>query len=152
MTSTITAFLGADHKKCDADFLHAETLAAEGRWQEADDSFGHLATGLEQHFTMEEQVLFPAFEGATGNSNGPTAVMRNEHAQMRALLVELQTALRQQDQDAYAGHSETLHILMQQHNIKEENILYRMADRVLGAGALIPAMRACAAPAARPQQ
>jgi len=32
----------------------------------------------------------------------------------------------------FAGHAETLHILMQQHNMKEEQVLYPMTDRLLG--------------------
>ena len=34
--------------------------------------------------------------------------------------------------DEYAGNAETLLIMMQQHNMKEENILYPMCDQHLG--------------------
>jgi iron-sulfur cluster repair protein YtfE (RIC family) len=45
---------------------------------------------------------------------------------------------------AYLGASETLNMLMQQHNIKEENMLYPMADRAMGADgeAVIHSMQA----------
>ncbi len=36
-----------------------------------------------------------------------------------------------QDTGRYLGFSETLLIMMQQHNLKEESILYPMADSVL---------------------
>jgi hemerythrin-like domain-containing protein len=82
---------------------------------------------------MEEGVLFPAFESCTGMSGGPTEVMRMEHAQMRDLLQAMANAIAAGNQNRYLGLSETLNMLMQQHNLKEENMLYPMSDRVLGA-------------------
>ncbi|MFC1680866.1 hemerythrin domain-containing protein, partial [Pseudomonadota bacterium] len=72
------------------------------------------------------------FEDATGTTAGPTEIMRSEHTQMRDLLYRMNAALEQRDQDDYLGYSETLLIIMQQHNAKEEQMLYPMADQVLG--------------------
>ena len=83
------------------------------------------------HFEAEEGVLFPAFEAATGMGHGPTEMMRHEHEQMRTLLAQLESACDAHDGDGYSGIAETLLMLMQQHNMKEENILYPMCDRVL---------------------
>jgi len=96
---------------------------------------------------MEEEVLFPAFEARTGNSMGPTQVMRMEHAQMRGLLQEMASAVLAGNQNGFLGLSETLNMLMQQHNLKEENMLYPMSDRVLDSerDGLIRAMEAVAA-------
>lgn len=87
---------------------------------------------MTHHFTMEETVLFPTFESATGPTAGPTQAMRGEHVQMNALFDAMDAALRAHDSDASLGHAETLLWLMRQHNLKEEGILYPMADRVLG--------------------
>ena len=57
---------------------------------------------------------------------GPTQVMRMEHQQMRALVQDLDNALAAQDKDEYLGLSETLMVMMQQHNMKEEMMLYPM--------------------------
>ena len=76
--------------------------------------------------------MFPAFEHAMGSSMGPTSVMRMEHEQMRELFAEMQAALDAKDTSTYAGLAETLLVLMQQHNFKEEQMLYQMADRTLG--------------------
>ena len=73
-------------------------------------------------------MLFPAFEAATGMSGGPTAVMRGEHAQMRALVEAIQAAVSARDADEFFGSCETLVIFMEQHNRKEEGILYPMCD------------------------
>jgi hemerythrin-like domain-containing protein len=65
-------------------------------------------------------------------TSGPTEVMRGEHRQMRDLLAQMKDALTSRDADAFSGAAETLLILMQQHNMKEENILYPMCDNALG--------------------
>jgi hemerythrin-like domain-containing protein len=72
--------------------------------------------------------------------------MRMEHAQMRGLLQEMAGAVTNADESRYLGLSETLNMLMQQHNLKEENMLYPMSDQVLGdeRDSLIRAMQAIA--------
>lgn len=129
--TTITSYLTDDHKHCDALFLEAETAVSTGRWDQAGARLVQFRDALENHLAMEEQVLFIAFEKAVGSANGPTAIMRNEHAQMRGLLRRMEEALAEQDMNAYLGHSETMNIMMQQHNVKEESVLYLMTDRVL---------------------
>jgi len=52
--------------------------------------------------------------------------MRMEHQQMRALVQDLDNALAAKEKDEYLGLSETLMVMMQQHNMKEEMMLYPM--------------------------
>lgn len=127
----ISHFLEADHQRCDDLFEAAEAAVAEADWPLAADRFLAFTGALRRHFGMEEAVLFPAFEARTGNNQGPSRVMRMEHEQMRELLEEMAEALSHHDANRYAGLSETLLVLMQQHNLKEEQILYPMCDRLL---------------------
>lgn len=129
---SITAPLFKHHKHCDAIFADAEDACANGDWAAGEKAFALLLNQLEAHFTTEEELLFPAFESATGMTSGPTEVMRGEHRQMRDLLTQMGGALAARDNDAFGGIAETLLILMQQHNMKEENILYPMCDNALG--------------------
>jgi hemerythrin-like domain-containing protein len=62
--------------------------------------------------------------------------MRLEHEQMRALFRDMQASLPAHDARQFLGITETLLILMQQHNLKEEHVLYRLADQALGANGL----------------
>ena len=88
---------------------------------------------VRRHLAMEEEVLFPAFEEATGmHGAGPTVVMRMEHQQMRALLDTMGKAAETGNIDDVLGHGDTLLMLIQQHNRKEEGMLYPMADNALG--------------------
>ena len=130
MTS-IHDFLAPDHQRCDDLFADAEAAAANGEWTEASTKFGLFQDALLHHFGMEEEVMFPAFETATGMTMGPTEVMRSEHRQMTDLLAQMADAAARQDGDGFLGDAETLLIIMQQHNMKEEQMLYRMADQAL---------------------
>ena len=93
-----------------------------------DFSLNKFITDLLHHFDMEEKVMFPTFEDVTGMTQGPTMIMRMEHDQMRQLLNALQEDLEKKDKNHFFGVSESLMMLMQQHNMKEEQMLYAMAD------------------------
>lgn len=129
---SITTPLFQHHKHCDEIFADAEEACGKGDWTAGGAAFELLRTQLETHFASEEELLFPAFETATGMTSGPTEVMRGEHRQMRDLLGQMQAAVDSRDSDTFGGAAETLLILMQQHNMKEENILYPMCDNALG--------------------
>jgi len=131
--STIAELMTHDHRACDHDFARAETLASQNDWQGAGEALEVFARALNAHFDAEEQQIFPRFEAAIGMVAGPTLVMRGEHKEMRAILARLQDALERKDADDFAGEGETLLIMMQQHNMKEENILYPMCDSTLAA-------------------
>lgn len=130
--TTLTELMTHDHRQCDDAFASAEYHVLHGEWAQAATALAMFRRALEAHFGAEEQILFPRFEAASGMSHGPTMVMREEHREMRAVMNALQEAIEQQDADTYAGEAETLLILMQQHNMKEENILYPMCDQHLG--------------------
>lgn len=125
---TISELMTHDHRDCDGIFARAEELASDGEWAEAAAALKQFANALNAHFDAEESTLFPAFEQATGMTQGPTAVMRSEHQNMRDALAALQYALDKQDADDFAGEAETLLIMMQQHNMKEESVIYPMLD------------------------
>ena len=131
MTS-ISKFMENNHRECDHLFAVAEESVANGKWQKAHSEFDAFRSETERHLKMEEEVLFPAFDAKTGMEGGPTHVMRSEHQQMRKVIDDMAQALGNKDGDAYLGLSETLMVLMQQHNMKEEQMLYRMMDQALG--------------------
>jgi hemerythrin-like domain-containing protein len=131
---SIREFMSQDHKDCDLLFAKTENAAASDDWKTAGETLAAFIYAMEHHFGVEEKHLFPAFEKATGVATGPTEMMRMEHDQMRALFAELQSALKEQQSEDFLGLSETLLILMRQHNIKEEQILYSIMDQRLSEG------------------
>lgn len=129
--SMITQRLALQHQECDELCADAEAAVGAGRWEEARGHLQQFCRELHAHLDQEESVLFPELELHMGTSQGPTAVMRMEHEQMRALAAAMQEALAGQDGERYLGCSASMMLLMQQHNMKEEGILYPMAERVI---------------------
>ena len=127
----IKEFMAQDHRNCDLLFAKAENAAAKDDWTTASQAFNEFVQAMERHLGIEEQELFPAFEAETGVVTGPTEMMRMEHDQMRVLFAEMRYAMEQQLSDDYLGFADTLLILMQQHNLKEEQILYNVMDQRL---------------------
>jgi len=132
MASNFVEYLSADHRACDALLGQLRKAAVAGDWNTAQEAFASLQHDVLAHFAAEEEVLFPAFEAATGMSSGPTQVMRGEHEEARFLLEDIAAAVGEKDADGVRGQGEALLILLQQHNMKEENILYPTAFRVVG--------------------
>ena len=128
MMTPLKDYMTHDHRRCDDIFAEVEQAVAAQAWDRANAAFANFARAMTQHFAAEEELLFPAFERKSGMTMGPTQVMRGEHEQMRELLAAAQEALTVNDADDYTGNADTLLIMMQQHNMKEENVLYPMCD------------------------
>lgn len=127
----ITTTMQGQHRHCDELLAQAEAASRRKDWASCAAATSAFVTATEAHLAVEENRLFPAFERATGMSGGPTQMMRIEHAEMRDLMAGLDDALAAQDGAEFLGCCETLLILLQQHNLKEENVLYPMCDRAL---------------------
>jgi iron-sulfur cluster repair protein YtfE (RIC family) len=143
MENTISRFMGADHRECDGLLAACETASSSGDWVLAAEAVTRFRDALLHHFALEEETLFPELEQANGAARGPVGVMRMEHMQMRQLVENLEADLEGRDRDACLGDLETLHMLSQQHNAKEEAVLYPMADLSLAAtaGGLVARMQ-----------
>ena len=130
--NTPSKLLAGHHRKCDELFAAAEQQSQDKLWPACMASAQGFAEELLAHFAVEEASLFPAFEQATGMTAGPTRMMRIEHEQMRELVAELLDAAQAEDQERFLDVSDTLLVLMEQHNLKEENVLYPMCDQAVG--------------------
>ena len=129
----ISEFMANHHHECDENYVEAESLVAQSKLDEASPVFTQAYDNFAKHFEWEESTLFPAFEDKTGMNAGPTQVMRMEHERIKQILEELKGYLQDNNKDKFLGLSESFMILVQQHNMKEEQMLYAMMDRVFGA-------------------
>ncbi len=132
--TTPSDFMTSDHRSCDALWAEVEGHADADDAAGAQIAFTRFRDAMIQHFTREEEQLFPALEPVMGMPPGvgPVAVMRMEHAQMRGVLAQMESAAMGGDWAEMVDQGDTLLMLIQQHNVKEEAILYPMADRALG--------------------
>ena len=129
----LAEFFEQDHRDCDARWADVEELldaedvdSARGTWQKYE-------TNLRRHIRMEEEVVFPAFDAKSGMSGGgPTMIMKMEHQQMLGLLDQIGAAIESGNAEEAMDIGDTLLMLIQQHNAKEEGMLYPMAENILG--------------------
>ena len=130
--SGLAAFFEQDHRDCDARWVDVEELLYARDVETERPAWQKFDTGMRRHIAMEEEVIFPAFEAATRMDSGaPTAVMRMEHKQMFGLLDQIETAMESDDAEQAMDLGDTLLMLVQQHNIKEEGMFYPMAENIL---------------------
>ncbi|WP_242470889.1 hemerythrin domain-containing protein [Thiocystis violacea] len=131
MASIITDAFTQDHHACDHRLAAAEACVGRGDWSDIGTAAEALVSAMNRHFDAEEQTLFPRLAEIYRVAANPIEVMLSEHAQMRVLFEDLTEAVGRQDRDTCLGILETLHFLTQQHNSKEECVLYPMADGAL---------------------
>ncbi len=131
---TILELMLGHHRQCDDAFAKLENLVAEKNWSNP-QAFEDFFSIMTKHFQAEEDLLFAALENKMGGPIGPTMMMRQEHQQMSVLLKQMKEAFAAKDHKKFLSLSETWMIITQQHNMKEEEILYPMMDDSLGAEA-----------------
>ncbi len=123
----LAASFTRDHRRIDQLWAELEQAVESGAADPNALSQSYV-THMSRHLAMEEEVLFPAFEAATGIRGGPTMMMRMEHNRMRIVMEQMLSYAASGDFDSVLDEGDTLHMLIQQHNAKEEGMLYPMAE------------------------
>jgi iron-sulfur cluster repair protein YtfE (RIC family) len=130
---SLQAALEGEHRDIDAEIepiIHTGVITEENR-----RTLTHAAQELRRHIYAEEELLFPALREA--GLVGPILVMLRDHAQMWAALDVLEQQL-----DTGAGNVELASVCrelftqLQEHNWKEESVLYPQAEALLDTDAL----------------
>jgi regulator of cell morphogenesis and NO signaling len=128
-TQSINQYYSEDHQHLDDLFHEFQSLKAIER-RKAENAFYEFNAALERHIVWEEKILFPAFEEKFSQfQEGPTAVMRWEHQEIRKYLDAIAQKLL--DENFETNEEEVgLETVLCPHNHKEEGILYPMMDQV----------------------
>lgn len=106
--------------------------AAEAEdWGSVDRAIRELATQLERHMTLEEEVLYPAYEASPHAPQGPTRALREEHAAIIRLIQDIARIIGSRDSDAVLESLVQLEYRMITHHEKEEDIFLPMASHIL---------------------
>lgn len=127
----VSKYLEQDHARCDK--LYADAVACVGArdWAQAAVRFADFAEAQRLHIEMEESVIYPAFEEAAGTSTGPTQAMRAEHHLLREILSRMSEAITRRSMIEFSDHVDTFRLITQQHNLKEEGMLFPLIDKML---------------------
>ncbi|MBM4060249.1 MAG: hypothetical protein FJ265_03995 [Planctomycetes bacterium] len=115
--------------------LEATGVLRESFWQDLLRFCDEFDAGL--HHQKEEHLLFPALE-ASGLSptTGPTAVLRDEHLRSRFWRQRIEQALQQRDRARLLAAAGSFLDLNRAHVLKENQILFPLARRLLQPGDL----------------
>ncbi|MFC4184309.1 hemerythrin domain-containing protein [Saccharococcus thermophilus] len=102
------------------------------------ESVQALVTELDPHSEREEGVLFPMMAQYIGRTFGPIAVMEYEHDQAKQRLAsfltktaELPETVDRESAAALANEVIEAYHILAEHFMKEENVLFPMAERLL---------------------
>ena len=131
---TISTMLEAEHRWIDERFEQFSRDLAMGLVKA--DPFQEAASVLHRHIYLEEELLFPEVEAL--GLEGPTAVMVQEHGDICRFLNGITELIGEgagyaQVQDSF----KVLRKLLEEHNVKEESVLYPSADRLLNSAELV---------------
>ncbi|WP_425308472.1 hemerythrin domain-containing protein [Ammonicoccus fulvus] len=119
-----------DHRVIDEGFARFAAAARAGRWETG--SLIEAIRRLRLHIWVEEEIYFPPLREA--GLMGPIMVMLKEHGLIWSHLEALEhLAGEAADLPAALAEWEELVIVLDQHNAKEETILYVTGDRILQA-------------------
>ena len=122
------AFLG-EHGVFYAQFSHLEeVLPLSEAVEEVHAQAALLTAALATHARLEEDVLFTSLDPHLGPM-GPLAVMRAEHNEIEGTLARIPEV-----KDLVEARGLLLHALQvaRQHFAKEEQVLFPMANQILG--------------------
>lgn len=110
--------------------LEADGALHETFWQDLLRFVDEFDAGL--HHRKEEDLLFPALEAAgLPADRGPTAVLRDEHLRSRFFCQRLEQALRDRDRARLLAAAGGYLDLMRAHVLKENQILFPLAQQLL---------------------
>ena len=100
-------------------------------WEDASLAFRELVRQLNQHMTLEEEVLYPAYESTSHAPQGPTQALRQEHVQITRLANELERVIKTRGAEQVLECLTNLEYLLIKHHEKEEDIFLPMAGHIL---------------------
>lgn len=131
MDGTVGNRLEHDHHRIDDGFARFARSLGEASVDRT--AFDEAAAGLRHHIYVEETLHFPVLRAA--GLMGPILVMLREHGEIWDLLDATAAAL---DDSAAAGEVQSLWprlaAVLEQHNAKEEQILYPAGDQHISVG------------------
>ncbi len=126
----IREYMTIDHRECDKVFSILEEMISKEKDDVKFEKFREFEKMMLDHFKMEEEVLFLKIEESVGKIP-PVFVMLEEHKMIKKLLSDIKNTIEAGNLKSFHGLAETLMLYIQQHNMKEEQILYQLAENVL---------------------
>lgn len=133
-----TEVLTAEHRIIETVLKALEKLARAGEtsslgdWSKAIDFLRNFADKC--HHLKEENLLFPALEErGIPREGGPIGMMLAEHTEGRGYVRAMAAALESNSRQILCREATAYIRLLREHIMKEDEVLFQMADSVLSA-------------------
>lgn len=120
-----------DHAEFEVQLHDFARVLEAAQWSQAQALFERLVVLVLSHIAMEEQVLYPAYEGVRDLPRRPVAALRAEHERLVALLRALAQELRVGDIHSALEALGSLELALINHHEREEQFFLPMAGRLL---------------------
>ena len=124
-----------DHTVLDLRLDDVSRMVSDGELERADHHFPDAYEQALTHMESEEALIFPLFERTTGTDiDGPTALLRWEHRELRQALEDMRSALARGHAADFHRAREAYARLDSQHHVSEHRLMFPLIDQVLEAG------------------
>lgn len=127
--SAISEFLSSHHAHLDRLLAEAVAAARHSEWSAYRARIAALKVALLEHFSYEDEELFPEFE-RLGVQAGDLAALREDHAYFRMQIEALTAAAPEHDPEGCIGEIEDLAAYQRAHHKREMAACYAQADRL----------------------
>jgi iron-sulfur cluster repair protein YtfE (RIC family) len=128
---TITECLKADHDRLDRLLEETVAVLERGDLRGLRLRFPEFARHLRDHMRFEEDFMFPVVERTLCHAEGPICVMRRDHREIEDRLAAMAAALYLGDTTAFRDEHLALVMSLENHNGREERVLYPAIDHIL---------------------
>jgi hemerythrin-like domain-containing protein len=131
MEGEIAKFLRRDHRNLDEMFDRFREYKQLNDLAKAKEYFIRFKCDLTRHMELEEEILFKFYELRSGKRDqGWTAAIRQEHEELRGIIQNIFSEIKQGNLDFDELESEFVEIF-KNHNDHEEDVLYSAIDVVI---------------------
>lgn len=128
--AAVSEVLEQEHRTIDGELAAFRTSLDTGEWKASE--FVKAADALRRHIYIEEAMLFPPLREA--GFVAPVFVMIREHAEIWDELDTVTHSIAAHDGVEARRACDRLALLLDKHNMKEEQILYPQTDAALAEG------------------
>jgi hemerythrin-like domain-containing protein len=125
------SWLVHDHSLYEELLTQSQDAADIGDWEAVDHIFKEMINSLKQHMTLEEEVLYPAYEARFQTHYSPTEALREEHSKIVRFVRDMLQVIKSRDSEHVLDCLYRLEDLMIKHHEKEEDIFLPMASIIL---------------------
>jgi iron-sulfur cluster repair protein YtfE (RIC family) len=127
---SISFYFEREHDRLDSLFQDYQRLKPSD-FPRARECFLQFEFGLRRHIAWEEEILFTLFEEKTDFLEySPVATLRDEHREILQALEALKIKILGANPNSIGREKQFL-ILLGNHNLREESVLFPMIDEVL---------------------